>query len=166
MANLYLKTIFYLTLKSIFIRNQLQFPLLTTTKLVLICINVWKRLDDCIEFRKNQNYCFHVNFFKEIDQELADHSTDATYDGDESLVVDMLHAGMPVDIVGEHIITKFMRAVDRSVIQVKEAQGFLDGFGIFWKKKKFFFPVYLLKMFMLICFSKCNFYIFSQYWYV
>ena len=44
----------------------------------------------------------------------------------------MLHAGMPVDIVGEDIITKFMRAVDRSVIQVKEAQeGFLDGFGIF-----------------------------------
>ena len=120
-----------------------------------------------LSFEKIKTIVFMLICFKEIDQELADHSTDATYDGDESLVVDMLHAGMLVDIVGEHVITTFMRAVNRSVIQVKEGQeGFLDGFGIFWKKKKFFFAVYLLKIFMLICFSKCNFYIFSQYWYV
>ena len=85
-----------------------------------------------LSFEKIKTIVFMLIFFKEIDQELADHSTDATYDGDESLVVDMLHAGMPVDIVGEHVITTFMRAVNRSVIQVKEGQeGFLDGFGIF-----------------------------------
>ena len=35
------------------------------------------------------------------------------------------------------------------VILVKKAQGFLDGFGVFWKNKIFFVPVILLKSFIL-----------------
>ena len=45
------------------------------------------------------------------------------------------------------------------VILVKKAQeAFLDGFGIFWKKNIFWFQFFLLKSFILSCFSKCNIY--------
>ena len=49
------------------------------------------------------------------------------------------------------------------MILVKKSQdGFLDGFEIFWKKKKFFFQFFLIEKFYIVILNAI--YIFSHYW--
>ena len=43
-------------------------------------------------------------------------------------------------------------------------EGFLGGFGIFWKKKKFFFQVFYSNVLRWFIFPNVI-YIFSQYWF-
>ena len=50
----------------------------------------------------------------QIDQTLVDRFLNAECDGDVGLVVEMLDAGMSVDINDKHVITSFMLAVDKN----------------------------------------------------
>ena len=52
--------------------------------------------------------------FFEIDQALVDRFLHIAHGGDISLVVELLVAGVSVDIVDKHAITAFMLAVDKT----------------------------------------------------
>ena len=56
--------------------------------------------------------------FFEIDQALVDRFLHIAHGGDISLVVELLVAGVSVDIVDKHAITAFMLAVDKNVTDV------------------------------------------------
>ena len=54
-------------------------------------------------------FCYSCPFFLEINPEFIPTFTSAAGDGDVSKVVDMVKAGMPIDIVDKHDDTALMR---------------------------------------------------------
>ena len=110
--NVCLKIILHLTLKSTSIWNKLWSPLLPTIK--QIGFDLHQRLNKIrwLHWVSNKSMCCALMFFPffEIDQALAGRFLHTAHAGDISLVVELLAAGVLIDIVDKHVITAFMLA--------------------------------------------------------